>query len=257
MVLTKKKLSHKLIHKSKKISKKYIIDNPNYNNKIISLPTFKKNDEIKKPLFISLGFNCGARLIMDRCNIIQPTFPFDWTETYFGVSSIIEKGYAKYNLIQDNKVVLDLINGIAYHHDNKDDIKEKYNRRLTRLHQYLSYYDTSKNNKEVIFIRKSHSLAYHNHYYVTKYNIKFKNDIKDAKELHKFIKNKYPNLNYKIYVYLMCDKCYNKYNYKLFKINENIIVKRERINPKISFDTLSLPFKKMFYSIIDNLNLKS
>ena len=63
-------------------------------------------------------------------------------------------------------------------------------------------------NKEVIFIRKGH--AYHHHAETVNYNLQLENDIVDAENLSSVIKEKYPNLCYKIIAVLVCDTCFDK-----------------------------------------------
>ena len=191
------------------------------------------NTEILKPLIISLGIDCGPKLLIkDKAKISQETFPFDWSITYKGVSSIIENGYK--NLLNDlipsidNERYIDAENGIKFKHDGKylknsedkftyvqdkykektlDEVKDKYNRRLERLKQYLDKYNKSNNNQQIIFVRKSHDEIHHID--SSHYGIVIKNDIDDSIELEKFLSKEYPTLNYLIVVFLLCKECFD------------------------------------------------
>ena len=228
----------------------------------------KEYTYIKKPVVISLGFDCGPRLLINRTNIKQPTFPFDWLHSYGGFSKIIINGYNPFNIIMleksplfpDSNLLLDLNNDILYFHDNKNNLEIKYKRRLDRLKQYLHIYNTSTNNQKVIFIRKSHDIKYHKimDNIIGQYKYKFKNDVEDAQELNKYLVNTYPKLNFKIYVYLMCNKCYSKYKYNLFTIDKNIIIKRNKYVDKFKNIIVEPPlFKQMFYPILDEVKMSA
>jgi hypothetical protein len=198
-----------------------------------SLSTIK-TEGVLKPLIISLGIDCGPKLLIkDKAKIFQETLPFDWSITYKGVSSIIENGYK--NLLNnpipsiDDESYNDVENGIKFKHDGKfcknkdcsnftyipdtskektlDEVKQKYIRRLDRLKDYLYKYNASTNNQQIIFIRKSHDEIHHID--SSHYGIVIKNDIDDSIELEKFLSKEYPTLNYLIVVFLICEECFD------------------------------------------------
>jgi hypothetical protein len=193
-----------------------------------TFPKVELNSTIIKPLIISLGIDCGPQIIIKKANILQETFPFDWCITYKGVSNIIQNGYT--NLLSnpissnDDESYIDNVNGIKFKHDGKliegkyiqdtnkektlDEVRQKYTRRLERLHDYLKAYNTSKNNQQVIFVRKSHDDQHHSD--AVNYGIEIKNDIDDSIELNNFLSETYPQLNYLIIVFLICEKCFSK-----------------------------------------------
>ena len=182
-----------------------------------------KNSHINNPLIISLGIDCGPKMIIkDYSKITQETFPFDWCRTYKGVSSIIKNGYT--NLLSnpipsiDDESYNDNVNGIKFRHNGKlikgnyvqdtnkektlDEVKEKYIRRLERLYKYLDAYNTSINHQQLIFVRKSHDDK--DHIDAENYDIDIKNDIDDAIELNHFLSTKYSKLNYVIIFFRLC-----------------------------------------------------
>lgn len=222
----------------------------------------KKNSNILKPLIISLGIDCGPKIIIEKAKLSQETFPFDWCITYKGVSNIIENGYK--HLLNDpipsidDGSYYDVENGIKFKHDgicchkkeckfdyiqykNKektlDEVKDKYIRRLDRLKQYLEAYNTSINNQQILFVRKSHDELHHKD--ASHYGIVIKNDIDDSIELEKFLSKEYPTLNYLIVVFLICKECYDfdsnhhKDANKLLSTNSSKIILHYIKKPKI------------------------
>ena len=194
-------------------------------------PDPENNSDITNPLIISLGFDCGPQIVIkEKAEISQPSFPFDSCITYKGVSEIISNGYT--NLL--DKFILsnigsyiDFRNGIKFKHDgiienkqgneiytqhkNKEttleEVKTKYMRRLERLHKYLEAYNTSTNNQQIIFVRKSHDDNHHGE--AREYDIEIKNDIVDTIELEGYLNSRYPKLNYLIVVFLICEDCFH------------------------------------------------
>ena len=206
-------------------------------------PDPENNSYIHNPLIISLGIDCGPQITIKRAKISQPSFPFDWCITYKGVSEIISKGYTE---LLENPIpsstgsYIDVTNGIKFkhdgtiienkqgnkvykQHDNKETtleaVKDKYMRRLQRLYTYLEAYNTSTNRQQIIFVRKSHDELHHEEAH--QYGIEIKNDIIDAIELEIYLNNTYPNLNYLIVVFLICENCFHNQRTKVNSILEN------------------------------------
>jgi hypothetical protein len=80
--------------------------------------------------------------------------------------------------------------------------RQKYARRCERI---INILETSS--EEIIFCRKGHSI--HHHYEHNSKYFDITNDIEDAEKLDIILSNKYPNLNYKIIVILVCAHCFD------------------------------------------------
>ena len=103
---------------------------------------------------------------------------------------------------------------INFVHNNFPRDKEMMTRRISRLIDLLN------SQKELLFIRRGHTIHHHNE--SETYNFTLKNDLDDMIELNELIKTKYPNLKYKIHVVLVCGICFKQEKYE--HINDNIII---------------------------------
>lgn len=113
-------------------------------------------------------------------------------------------------------------------------------RRCNRLSELLINTET-----ELVFIRKGH--AFHHHSETCNLGLKLENDIKDAENLSNVLKEKYPNLKYKIIVVLVCDTCFDKnINY----VSDDARVKIYNISTPTFDDN---KFEKLLNSIISTL----
>jgi len=151
-------------------------------------------------IIIPIGIDCGLADLCRKYNLRNEAFPFDWNVSYNGVSECIENDFTNFTGALINKTN---IYNIFFFHDfvNNNLLefdKQKYNRRCERFINILK-----NSTEEVIFCRKGH--ACHNH--LESNNIC--NDINEVKKLNTIISNKYPHLQYKIIVILVCDKCFN------------------------------------------------
>lgn len=155
-------------------------------------------------MIIPIGVDCGMAGFLKKNNLRNISFPFDWNVTYNGVSKCFEDSFKFFTEPLNNRINQ---YDIYFHHDfekldliNQD--KEKYIRRCQRL---INILETTS--EEIVFCRKGH--ACHHHY---EHNGKYSNiinDIYDAENLDIILQNRYPLLNYKIVVILMCDNCFN------------------------------------------------
>ena len=154
-------------------------------------------------IYIPIGIDCDVAKFLKRHNVRNMAFPFDWNVSYNGVSKCFESNFANFSE-QSNKINK---YDVYFHHDFQNnaiinsDI-EKYNRRCERL---INILETT--NDTVIFIRKGHISRHHIEPYGKD---KIANDIEDVKHLHNILKNKYPQLKYKIVLGLGCDMCFSK-----------------------------------------------
>jgi len=155
-------------------------------------------------IIIPIGVDCGAAVFLRKYNLRNLAFPFDWVISYNGVSKCIEDEFKHFT---DPLINTINIYDICFHHDFKNDLfveeeRAKYNKRCKRLIDILE-----SSSEEIIFFRKGHS-PHHHHEHNDKY-IDIANDIEDAEKLDIIISNKYPNLNYKIIIFLVCGNCFD------------------------------------------------
>ena len=155
-------------------------------------------------MIIPIGVDCGVAEFCRKHNLRNMAFPFDWNVTYNGVSKCIEDNFKLFTEPLTNN-----INeyDVFFVHDFENDkdyekYKEKYNRRYKRLINILETSD-----EHVIFCRKGHACRHHSEHN-GKYS-KITNDIIDAEKLDAIISHRYPRLNYKIIVILVCGECFN------------------------------------------------
>lgn len=155
-------------------------------------------------MIIPIGVDCGMATFCKKFNLRNISLPFDWVVSYNGVSNSIYDNLKSYTDPLTNRV-----NNydIYFHHDfinsntyNQD--KEKYIRRCKRLIDIL---ETSTDN--IIFCRKGHA-CHHHHEHNGKYS-HITSDIDDAENLNQILSTKYPQLNYKIIVVLICGTCFD------------------------------------------------
>lgn len=158
-------------------------------------------------IIIPIGVDCGIADFLKKYNLRTISLPFDWAVSYNGVSKCIEDDFKYFTEPLTNRIN---IYDIYFHHDFQEDAsllqeeqdRQKYARRCQRL---LNILETSS--EEVIFCRKGHAI--HHHYEHNKKYFDIANDIEDAEKLDIIISNKYPNLNYKIIVILVCGHCFD------------------------------------------------
>ena len=145
---------------------------------------------------------------MRKYNLHSITLPFDWNITFEGIFNIINNNFIDYIPIDSIKNKY----GVEFVHDIFPKDKDKYERRIIRLKNIL---ETSTN--EIFFMRKSHI---HNHHLAYENIV---DEIKDIQNLDILLKEKYPNLNYKIILFLICCNCYDK-NQIYNVLSKNIII---------------------------------
>ena len=192
-------------------------------------------------MIIPIGIDCWIADFLRKFNLRSMSFPFDWNVTYNGVSKCIDDNFKLFTEPLNNNRINQY--DIYFHHDflsNDPDLinkeKEKFIRRYQRL---INILETS--NEDIIFIRKGHSCAHHNN---NCYN-DITNDITDAERLDIILSNKYPQLKYKIIVFVICDKCFN-YN-EIYKSNSDKI----DIYNIVSSDLLYINFENICRNIFN------
>ena len=174
-------------------------------------------------IFIPIGIDCSVATILKKCNLRTFSLPFDWVVSYNGVSDIISNKFSNY-LFPDKKTNISCHTKFVHNIFPND--YNKMNRRIDRFMELL------KNEKEqLVFIRKGHSIHHHEETKIN--NCHLKNDLDDCFDLHKHLKNTYSKLNFKIIIFLCCEKCFgfnttynsNLDNIEIFNISKNTTIK--------------------------------
>jgi len=150
-------------------------------------------------IVIPIGCDCNITFRLRDRFIRTTAYPFDWLVTYNGVADIIKNEFNNF-LPQDGSKLC--CNTWFKHNEFPQDL-EQMQRRIDR---FMDLIKTS--NVEIVFIRKSHEL--HHHEESNRFNYILKNDIQDAEELYQHLKKGYPSLKFKIFVILMCPKCFEQ-----------------------------------------------
>lgn len=162
---------------------------------------------MSKPIIISLGIDCGPSGFLKEIGNRSFSLPFDWVVTYGGVYKIIKNSFDSYipsDYFFSYDIFNDTISGVRYVHHKFPEDCEKLKRRSDR------FLDLLNQDEEIVFIRKGHSL--HHHEECKKFNFILEDDISDSEKLSKYLVEKYPNLKFKILVFLRCKKCYKNVN---------------------------------------------
>jgi hypothetical protein len=190
-------------------------------------------------MIIPIGVDCGMANFCIKYNLRNMSLPFDWNVTYNGVSKCIEDDFNLFTEPLNNR-----INhyDVYFHHDfeNNDLLnhdKEKYSRRCQRLRNIL---ETS--NEEIIFCRKGHACHHHSEHN-SKYN-NITNDIEDAERLDVILSKKYPQLNYKIIVVVVCGKCFNIN--ETYKSNSDKVEIYNVATPQLNDNAIENMFRAIF-----------
>ena len=131
------------------------------------------------PLIVPIGIDCGLANICNKYNLRNISLPFDWIVSYSGVFDCINDQFNKF-IPEYTKI--NSYNMTFPHHFNEIELdKLKFIRRIDRFKNIIK-----TSTEKIYFIRKGH--AYHNH----AENKHIKNDIEDATQLSKLLKNTIP-----------------------------------------------------------------
>jgi len=154
-------------------------------------------------MIIPIGVDCGVSGLFKKYGLRTASFPFDWTVTYNGVSDCISDRFQSFIPTLGSKIN---DHDVYFNHDfasatYAEDVV-KYDRRCQRL---LSLLDSTS--ETVIFCRKGHAKHHHDEH-AGKYQ-KIRNDIDDAERLHAILADRYPNLKYRILVFIVCGQCFD------------------------------------------------
>jgi len=152
-------------------------------------------------MIIPIGVDCGMANIIKKYDLRSYSFPFDWIVSYNGVSRCIKDDFKLF-------IPTDKLNeyDMFFPHDFTSSIKEdteKYKRRIDRFNTILQ---TSL--ETIYFIRKGHASHLHKEHAGRFTTIK--SDIEDAIELDAIFKIKYPQLSYRLIVFVVCGRCFDR-----------------------------------------------
>ena len=157
-------------------------------------------------MIIPIGVDCGVAEFCRKYNLRHVSLPFDWTVTYNGVSKCIEDNFNSFVEPLTEKRINKY--DVYFHHDFSntstiDEDKTKYIRRCNRL---IHTMETSS--EQLVFLRKGHACHHHHEHDGNYSNIT--SDIDDCEHLNTVLSDKYPTLDYKIIVILVCGDCFHQ-----------------------------------------------
>jgi len=187
-------------------------------------------------IIIPIGIDCGLASLLKKYNLRNFSLPFDWIVSYSGISKIITNDFKNF-LYDVNTDKVNKTYDLCFYHNTFPEDYIKMNRRINRLFNLLN-----SSEEELVFFRKGH--AFHHHEECNKHKVNLANDIDDAEELNKVLKNKYPKLKYKIIVALVCDTCFDKN--KIYNSDNDNIYIYNIATPTYDDDK----FEKLFNDII-------
>ena len=165
-------------------------------------------------MIISIGVDCYVADFIKKYKLRSWSFPFDWIVSYNGVSKCIEDDFNSFMPNLENRInKYDMF----FYHDFKHSVQDDTTKYCRRVERFKNILNTST--EQITFCRKGHC-PHHHAEQNGNYNT-ITNDIEDAIKLDLVLKRKYPKLQYKIIVILVCNRCFNPTTiYE--SINENI-----------------------------------
>lgn len=163
-------------------------------------------------IVIPIGIDCRIAQLLRRHDIRKNAYPFDWIVSYHGVYEFIKNDFQDFFPTTNHR---NHKYEFKFFHDQFPKDCEKYHRRISRLKQALEQTD-----EPVILIRNGHAPFHHqDRAYIG-------NDLEDAYRLCEHLVNKYPKLEFKIIVLLVCGYCFPQDSvfYKSRRHDDNIII---------------------------------
>ena len=146
-------------------------------------------------MFISIGVNCDIATILRDKKLRTVSLPFDWILTYNGIDEIIENDFQDF-LTPEGKKKYNIDFPLFTFPQDYAKLLE----RINRLKDILNNANNTNNTKETIyFLRAGHEIHHCNH---------AKCDIKQTEILVDVLKKHFPQLKFKIVVFLACGNCY-------------------------------------------------
>ena len=156
---------------------------------------------------VPLGIDCILAEILKECQLRNISHPLDWVVSFGGIAQLFENKFEdfiptiKYKYPNDEDFFWSEKYGIIFRHDDFPEKTETYNRRIQRLLDILG-----NTNEPILFLRNGH-VKYH-HDEVEHNNILYTDDLKDIIDFESAIKKHFPNLIYRIILFVRCTNCY-------------------------------------------------
>tara|TARA_B100001996_G_C18603221_1_gene570717 strand:+ start:638 stop:1207 length:570 start_codon:yes stop_codon:yes gene_type:complete len=154
-----------------------------------------------RKIIVPIGLDCGIASVLKKYNLRNFSLPFDWTVTYNGVSDIIKDNFK--NFLPRGSEKHNVLSNTSFIHEVFPNDYDKMYRRIRR------FMDLFNSDDEIIFFRRGHGVNHHQE--SEDRSFKLKNDLEDCEDLYEWIKDNYPNLNFRIIVLLVCNKCFEPY----------------------------------------------
>lgn len=192
-----------------------------------------------KKRYVSLGADCGVSEYLKKYNLRDCSLPFDWIVSYQGPIEILRNNFEKFTPINGGGRLFHKESKCWHVHYSFPEDNEKMNRRITRFYDIL---ENSGEDVMIYFIRNSHWTSHHDEYknhiinelhtqdipqcYECNYD-----EIENTYQLDMFLKEKYPKMKYKIFLQLLCYKCYDKNKFYHSKTNNVVITNIAYENP--------------------------
>lgn len=159
-------------------------------------------------VYVSLGNDCGGAGSLRKAGKKTYSFPFDWLVCFHSPSAAFQndfKGFLE-DRVENTELrgvnVFNLDYNIRFFHpDIVSD--EMLQRRVDRLLKFLRDSD-----KEMIFLRRSHDPKQHQEMVMCGLEPKpHIDEVEDMKKLRDILLSKYPNLKFKLNLFLQCPHC--------------------------------------------------
>lgn len=165
-----------------------------------------------KKIYVSIGSDCGSAGALREPDINKKTFsfPFDWLVSFHSIHKPFQNDFKGFledrventELVGDNQFNLEY-NLRFFHQERIPDYEITLQRRIDRLIEFMK-----KSEHELIFLRRSHDQKHHRE--MVHCGLESPNeidDVQDVKLLRDIFIAKYPNLKFKICLFLQCPFC--------------------------------------------------
>lgn len=161
-------------------------------------------------VYVSLGADCGSSRALREANKRTYSFPFDWLVCFHSVHKCFENDFKGF---LEDRVVNTELRGVNvfnldynirfFHMDLIKDYNNTIQRRIDRLKSILE-----KSDQEVVFLRRSHDQKHHPEIKLCGLEAPDEiDDVADVKMLRDILIRKYPNLKFKINLFIQCPFC--------------------------------------------------
>lgn len=162
-------------------------------------------------VYISLGSDCGSTGALREIGKKTFSFPFDWLVCFHSVHKAFQNDFRGF---LENRVMNTELHGSAnefnleynirfFHQEIIKDYDVTIQRRIDRLLAFLEASD-----REVMFLRRSHDQKHHREMQQCGLDCPIEMDeVQDMKILRDILVSKYPNLKFRLNLFLQCLYC--------------------------------------------------